>query len=220
MQINAVIFDLDGTLIDSNHDYAEMRRRTLDVLLKNGVPEIEMINAGRIWEIKKFSREYLIEKGILEEEWENIENKINETLNSIELKALKNAKSMQDAQKTLNIIKARDMKIGVATRSHRVYAEAVLKKTRLRMYIDSLLARDDTKHPKPDPRHLFQIVKALNTTPKKTIFVGDTNTDQITAQYAGIRFIGIPRNKTYEKRMKKNSYGNLVGELTQILDFI
>jgi len=212
----AIIFDLDGTLIDSRHDYAEMRHRAIEVLSEAGVPAGGPADTGPIWEIRLRGMEYLLLNGVTEERWREIDAQVTDALNEVELKALEDARPMPGAAETLHYIVGKGVRIGVATRSHRAYALEALSRSGLSLYVEVLLARDDVEHPKPDPRHLLQAVAAFDAEPGEAVFVGDTTTDQSTAREAGVPFIGIPRNETWARRMEEDGYGVLLSRLGEI----
>jgi phosphoglycolate phosphatase len=212
----AIVFDLDGTLIDSRHDYAEMKRRAIEVLSDAGVPARDPDEAGPIWEIRLRGMEHLLMNGATEERWREVDALVTDALNEVELSALEDAMPMPGAAETLRDILCRGVRIGVATRSHREYALEALSRSDLSRYVEVILARDDVERPKPDPRHLLQAVTALDAGPGEAVFVGDTTTDQSTARKAGVPFIGIPRNETWARRMEEDGYGVLLNSLREI----
>jgi phosphoglycolate phosphatase-like HAD superfamily hydrolase len=92
--------------------------------------------------------------------------------------------------------------------------------SRLAEYFDVVLARDEVEFPKPDPRHLLQVVEELDASPESAVFVGDTETDQRTARAAGIPFIGVPSNESWRKRMEGKEGSVLVSTLSEIMEMI
>jgi phosphoglycolate phosphatase len=216
----AIVFDLDGTLIDSRHDYAEMRRRTVEILSEAGVPATGSADASPIWEIRLRGIEQLLTNGATEERWREVDALVTDALNEVELSALEDARPMPGAAETLRDLVHQGIRIGVATRSHREYAIEALSRSDLSWYVEVLLARDDVEHPKPDPRHLLQAVAALGARPGEAVFVGDTTTDQSTAREAGVPFIGVPRNEAWAKRMEEDGYGVLLRGLEEIPSYL
>jgi phosphoglycolate phosphatase-like HAD superfamily hydrolase len=70
-----------------------------------------------------------------------------------------------------------------------------MRLTRLNGYVDKCLARDDNPYPKPDPRHLLDIIIHLKADPSEVFYVGDTSTDLETAEAAKVEFIGYKRDE-------------------------
>ena len=193
--MKAVVFDLDGTLVKSRLDYREMTRRVGEILMSEGVPESELNRPRRIWETIRGGVESLKALGLSSDRIKDTIGRINEALNTLELQSLDTVEPMPGAHEALMLIKDRGLRIGVATRACREYAKRSLEITGLADYVDILLARDEVEHPKPDPRHILQIVDALDASPEDTIYIGDTTTDLETARAASIAFLGFINNE-------------------------
>jgi len=218
--IEAVVFDLDGTLITSNHDYGEMARRVKEILEDAGAPKESLGHQRRVWEIMQGGVRGLQELGLPPEKIRGILDRMDRALNDVELSSLKSVEPMPGASELLESLKKRGIKIGIATRSHGEYAIKSLEAAGLADHVDVVLARDEVEFPKPDPRHLLQIIGDLETSPRKTLFVGDTETDQRTARAARIPFIGIPSSESWRKRMEGKGGSVLVSSLSEITEMI
>ncbi len=218
--INAVIFDLDGTLIMSRHDYREMARRVEAILVDEGAPEDELDEPRKVWQIIRGGLEVLGELGMPFERVKQILQRINEALNSVELLSLDSVEPVPGAQEALNLIKARGVRIGIATRAGRPYAERSLESAGLSRYVDALLARDEVEHPKPDPRHLLQLVGSLGASRESTIYVGDTTTDLMTARAAGIEFVAFVGDGDWVARLREAGCGSFISNIREIVDVV
>lgn len=214
--IEATVFDLDGTLVQSRIDYEEMRRRAIGVLSSAGVEVEGLIQTRRIWEIILGGERLLTEMGIESERVIELIRRINEELNAVELGALGTVEPTLHAREVLTELRKKGLSIGVATRSCNEYAIRSLERTGLRHFIDVVLARDDVQHPKPDPRHLLQVVQAMGKTPNSVIYIGDTTTDLKTAMDAGIAFIGFLRDDDWGKRLRESGCKTLIDDLLML----
>jgi phosphoglycolate phosphatase len=219
-QVKAVVFDLDGTLIESHHDYDEMARRVKLILEETGVPTNALSQQGRIWEIIQGGMRSLQELGLPPERIKDILDSIDEALNKVEISSVGSVELKPGATELLEHLRERGIKIGIATRSCGEYVRMSMEASRLAEYFDIVLARDEVEFPKPDPRHLLQVLEELNATPQSSMFVGDTETDQRTARAAGIPFIGIPSSENWRKRMEGKEGSVLVSTLTEIIEII
>jgi len=216
----AVVFDLDGTLIQSRIDYEEMRRRAVEVLAAHGAPAGDLDRASRVWEIVMGGERKLEELGMPLEARRRVLRRITEELNAVELGAVDSVEPTPHAHEALEALKERGLGIGVATRSCNAYATKSLELTDLARYVDVLLARDDVEHPKPDARHLLQVVDALGASPGGVVFVGDTTTDMRTAEEAGIAFIGFLRDGDWGRRLREAGCEPLIDDLRMIPDLV
>lgn len=216
--VRAVIFDLDGTLIHSTIDYRKMVSSVSEILKSHGV-EVDP-SQRRIWEITQRGEEMLREMGCAPSKWEEIMRSITEILNAVEMENVDKVTVIEDAKETLESLKAMGLKIGIATRSCNAYTREVFRRTGMDRFVDVLLARDDTPHPKPDPRHLLQVIEALQVPLNKAIFVGDTTTDLRTAKEAGVTFIAFPTRPEWAERFRQEGCETLLESLKQLLDLL
>lgn len=215
-----MVFDLDGTLVRSKHDYREMSRKVEDILRDAGVLEGGVSQPRRIWQIIRRGEEGMDDLGINREDRKGIHERITEALNAVELLALDTVEPMTGSLETLRAVKELGLRIGVATRAGSPYAKRCLEITDLDGYVDALLARDEVDHPKPDPRHLLQVIDALGSSPHKVVYIGDTTTDLTTAMAADISFIGYASNEERAKRMREAGCEVFVSDLREIIDII
>lgn len=218
--LEAVVFDLDGTLIQSRIDYPEMRRRVMELLVSMGVKQEELSQTRRLWELIRGGEKVLRDLGLPPKDLRCILKKITEAMNAVELEGIENVEPTLHVHEALVKIRMKGLKIGVATRSCNIYATKCIEKAKIGKYIDFMLARDDVEHPKPDPRHLKQVVKALNVPLDKIIFVGDTATDIRTAEKAKVPFIGYLRNEDYGRRLIEAGCTVYVDDLRNIINLI
>ena len=216
----AVVFDLDGTLIQSKIDYGKMRRWAVEILVKAVASAGEFKQSRRIWEIIMGGDTMLKEMGVPIERRRRTLRQINEALNAVELEGVETVEPTPHVHETLRTLRARGLGIGVATRGCNAYATLSIERSSLGEYIDVLLARDDVEHPKPDPRHLLQVVEALGATPGVVVYVGDTTTDLETAEKAGIAFIGFLRDGEWGRRLREAGCEILIDDLRKIVDLI
>jgi len=218
--ISAVIFDLDGTLIRSRHDYREMARRAEAILVDEGVLEEKLDEPRKVWQIIRGGLEALEGLGLSSERVERTLQRINEALNSVELLSLGSVEPVPGAQEALKLTKARGIRIGIATRAGRPYAERSLEVAGLTEYIDAILARDEVEHPKPDPRHLLQLVGSLGASRERTLYVGDTTTDLTTARAARIAFVAFAGDGDWVARLRKAGCDYFISDIREIVEVI
>ena len=219
-RVKAAVFDLDGTLIASNHDYYEMARRARQILEEAGVPKDELSQRGRVWEVIMGGVKSLQELGLPHDRIRGIMARVDEALNEVELSSLASVELKPGAKELLEHLREGGIRIGVATRSCGEYARRVIEASHLRDYLDVVLARDEVEFPKPDPRHLLLVLKELGVSPQDSVFIGDTETDQRTARAAGIPFIGVPSSESWRKRMEGKEGSVLVWSLSEIAELI
>jgi phosphoglycolate phosphatase-like HAD superfamily hydrolase len=118
----------------------------------------------------------------------------------------------------LDILHRNGILLGIATRSHRVYAEKCLVKMGMRHYLRGMLARDDVPFPKPDPRHLFETIALLDVDPGDVLYVGDTTTDLETARAAEVDFVGYKRDEAWAQRLLDAGCAVMAEDLLEVAE--
>ena len=195
MTLKAVIFDLDGTLINSAIPFKKMKSRIIRYLEEAGVtPGLlndEMLN----FEITSKAVDDLKGKGFPPHYIERALNEVSNIMNEVELESSDDASLIPRVPETLEALKKRGLKIGLMTRSCREYAEKILGRFDLRKYFDVIIARDDTENPKPDPSHAIRLLELLDVSAEETLFVGDHWSDAECAERSGLKFVLFRREE-------------------------
>ncbi|MBS7657812.1 MAG: HAD family hydrolase [Candidatus Bathyarchaeia archaeon] len=195
--IKGVIFDLDGTLINSSINFIEMRERIINYF-RNLKLDFQS-SALTISELV----EDTINKIKDEDTRERIHEEINKLMNEVELRSLTSVSSIKGVKETLKTLRVKGFKIGVLTRSCREYALKSLEKTCLIDFIDYLVARDDLDTPKPNPISVLKLIEKMELTTKEVLMVGDHVSDALCAKKAGVEFIGVLTGSSSEGEFKK-----------------
>lgn len=217
MRLKAVVFDLDGTLVDSTIDYERMAGLIRAVLTEAGVPEEHLTDRRKIYQIIRGGDRVLAEMGVDAAKRPNINSEMERIMNQVELEGAHLAKPMRNSVETLHALKARGLGIGIATRGCGEYATVSMRLTGIHGYVDKSLARDQVPHPKPDPRHLLDVVSLLNVKPVEIFYVGDTSTDLETANAAKVAFIGYKRNDEWGRRLTEAGCTRMVDDLYDLV---
>lgn len=157
-KIKAVVFDLDGTLVDSRLDFSELRRRL-------GWPEHSLI------------LEHLASLSCASEK-----QKAEQIIIDFELEGARNASWMPNAEQLLQRLQQQNMPMAILTRNMRQATELCIKA--LNIPIELVLTRDDAPA-KPQPEGLWLIAERLAVAPDEILYVGDYLFDIQTARNAG-----------------------------------
>ena len=204
--MKAVIFDLDGTLIDSKIDFRKMKRRNIRLLEASGVEQGLLTEEMLNYDIERRAIEDLRTKGVSEEEIQRVFQKVAKIMSEIELEAIEDVKLLDCVVKTLEKLKRLGLKTGIITRSCREYANRILEKFKLERLIDAVAARDDVLKPKPDPEHPRYLMEILGVKPSETVLIGDHPMDALCAKNVGMRFFLIPKRNTNFKAFEEYSH--------------
>ena len=196
--LKAVIFDLDGTLINSAIPFKKMKRLVIryleDAGVTHGLLNDEMLNS----EITSLAAEDLKARGFPERYIKRVLSGVSDLMNRIEIESLDAASLIDGVPEALRLLKERGFRIGLLTSSCREYAEKILRRFNIRGYFDAILARDDVEYPKPNPTHALELLKLLNVSARDAIFIGDHLSDMECAVKSGMKFILFRRDNCAE----------------------
>jgi HAD superfamily hydrolase (TIGR01509 family) len=157
--LRAVIFDLDGTLVDSQLDFAAMRQQL-------GAPE----EVGLLEYIADLSSQGDRDQAMA-------------IIHRHEIAGAQAAHWMPGAEQTVHALRQQQIPIAIVTRNSRQAAQLTME--RLGMPAMPLKAREDAA-PKPDPEALLALASDWLIPPEHCAYVGDFRYDIEAAQRAGM----------------------------------
>jgi HAD superfamily hydrolase (TIGR01509 family) len=189
--VEAVIFDMDGTLVDSIDIYFEI----VEIVLKRlELPPVSKIRILEAAETRDFNWDLILpdevkskKDEIIAAAWEII-NEIAPQMFAEKLELI------QGAENILQNISARIPKIGLVTSTQRQYLEIKmqpLKTAGVEKLVEVIITSDDIPNRKPDPDPLIECARRLDVNPGKCVYVGDTRTDIKAGKGAGMRTVGV-----------------------------
>ena len=191
LTVDAVIFDLDGTLIDSASSYYQM----IDVIFKRlGIPPVSkkilleaMKNGEFEWDLvlpgeMKNRQEELIEKarGILDEIAPSMFHE--------------QVKIIPGTAEVLKAIAAEGLKLALVTSSLKDYMAlklAPLSEAGVENLFEVVITADDVQNKKPHAEPLVMCSDKLGLAPGQCVYVGDTRVDIKAGNAAGMQTVGV-----------------------------
>ena len=180
--MTAVLFDLDGTLIDS---LGGITRAANGVLADAGLPAIgEDLTVGFVGRGERYFVRRLIEETGLDPD--RFDDHLASFLGHYEV-AARVTPLMPGARAALDVLKASGYPLGLVTNKPRRPLGPTLAAAGLTKDFDVVLAGDDLERRKPDPLPLFEAVSQLGVA--SGIYVGDSDIDGATAQAAKMPFV-------------------------------
>jgi len=218
MTLKTIIFDLDGTLINSAIPFKKMKTRIIkhleDIGVTSGLLNEDMLN----FEITRKAIDDLKSKGFSQKYIKKVLDEVSNIMNEVALESSDGASLIPGVPETLKTLKNQGLKLGLMTRSCRKYAEKVLEKFDLRKYFDAIIARDDVEYPKPDPSHAIRLLELLNVHAEEAMFVGDHWSDAECAKRSGLKFVLFERKDDFHMGNSKILKIKNIKEVLRIIE--
>ena len=184
-QIYTILFDLDGTIVDTAPDLMAAHNH---VMKKFGHQEKELSDikslAGKgAWVMMQRSfKEEINDKKIKKEMTKEFIDYYGKNID-------KGSKPIPGIIDFLFLFKSKNISLAVCTNKQERLAIDLLKKINLYDYFEFIAGSDTFDFNKPDPRHLTNVVEIIGGNLKKTIMVGDSEVDSNSAINAKIPFV-------------------------------
>ena len=181
MRYPAVLFDLDGTLIDSGAIILASFRHATQTVLRREIPDAELaalvggssihdqmrsIDAAQVDELVRVYREH------------------NEPLHD-ELEAF------EGIEHVLAELSREGRRLGIVTAKRRKTVELAFAVLPLERYFDVVVTSDMTERHKPDPEPVLTALERLGVGPAEAAFVGDSPFDVASGKAAGVFTVAV-----------------------------
>ncbi len=207
-----ILFDLDGTLVDSAPDlmlahnhvmkkygYAEKKLSDIKKLAGRGA---QLMLARSIHDLAELSGKTKKTDDIVKEMTRDFIDYYSKNI-------VKESTLKTGVLDFLSWCKNNSISMAVCTNKQEHLSIDLLKKIKIYDFFDYVAGGNSFNHNKPDPRHLTDTIEVINGEIKKTIMIGDSETDSASAKAANIPFVLIKDGYT-EKTAQQIYHDHLV----------
>jgi phosphoglycolate phosphatase len=204
-----ILFDLDGTLVDTAPDLMKAHNH---VMKKYGY---ETKSTEEIRNLVGKGASALIGRslwGSAKEEFGKIEDKkvkeemVNEFINFYGNNILNESTLINGVENFLKWCNEKKISLAVCTNKQEHLAVDLLKKIGIYKYFEYVAGSNTFNYCKPDPRHVTSIIEILNGDIKKSLMIGDSETDANAAKAALIPMVLLENG--YTERNTNDIYHN------------
>ena len=187
-----ILFDLDGTLVDTAPDLMNAHNHVMKKFgyeTKSGKEIKALIGKGAgvmisrsLWSSAKIELKNIKEK-------ETKEKMVKEFVNYYGKNILIESKLIKGVKEFLIWCKDKNISMGICTNKQEHLAVDLLKKIEIFNFFEYVAGCNTFDYCKPDPRHLTSVIEIMGGDIKKTIMVGDSEVDANSAHNASLPFV-------------------------------
>ncbi|UCE96086.1 MAG: HAD family hydrolase [Candidatus Bathyarchaeota archaeon] len=216
MTINAIIFDLDGTLAEFNLDYKAVRAEVMQFLINQGFPPSLFSLKESIFEMLKKAKIYLRNNGKREQEFSIVKRKALSIASEHELKAARETSLLPGVFETLKTLKKMNLKLAIFTINGEKSTNYIISTFHIKPLFDVIITRDAVSEVKPDPMHLTAALEALNVKKDEVLVVGDGITDMKSAKALNAKAVGLAVDSEAVKMLDYAGATHMIKTITDL----
>ena len=206
--IRAVIFDMDGVIVDSEPIHIEAEKQTL---LKHGVKitteelrtytgttaEFEFNDLVKKYKLATTAKTLFDEKEVIM--FRLLQERTEPTRGVIDL---------------IKKLKQDGFKLGIATSGHRKLAHYYLKKLCIESFFDTVVCAEDITRSKPDPEIFLKAAQRLGVDPSECVVIEDAKFGVEAAKRAGMKAVGYSNPSSGSQDLSKADW--VVSDFTKL----
>ena len=206
-QIYTILFDLDGTIVNTAPDlmaahnhvmrkYGHTEKRLEDIKSLAGRGAWVMMQRSFKEEIKDEKMKKEMTKEFIDFYSKNID---------------RNSIPIDGSIDFFKWAKSKNISMAVCTNKQEKLAVDLLKKLDIYKYFEYVAGSDTFSYNKPDPRHLTDVVEIIGGDLKKTIMIGDSEVDATSAHNANLPFVLVREGYT-EKTEEEIKHDEVISD--------
>jgi len=207
----AVIFDLDGTLVDA---YAAIHESIGIVLEAFGRPPITRDETRRM---VGHGLEVLVAKAVGEE---NVAEGVRLFRERYERVGLESTRLLPGAELVTRSLFEKGIRLAIASNKPARFTRPLLESFGLSGRFGFVAGPDDGFPPKPAPQMVFMALATLSVPARDAVFVGDMPIDVATARAAELPIIALPSGSATRKELEACSPDAIVENLEELLPLL
>ncbi len=190
-----VMFDLDGTLVETAPEICDAVNDTLQHFDLPGVTQAQVAS----W-IGHGTRELLIQALSYSGQGSVAQVRASDSLGRMtaefdthyQRRCGTSSQLYPQVRETLTALRARGVKLAVVTNKEGRFAASVLNAHQLLPLLDCVVSGDTLPTKKPNPAGIHQCMAEFGVPPTRALFVGDSSIDVATARNAGVAVWALP----------------------------
>jgi 2-phosphoglycolate phosphatase len=209
--IRGIIFDFDGTLIDSYEAIAESLNHVRTSFSLPAIP------AEEIRPTVGHGLEKLIAKAVGPE---RVDEGIRLFRQSYASLCERKTSILPQVKETLDTLDRRGYQMAIATNKPSYFARDILKALEIDHLFVEVLGPNDVERPKPDPEMIEIIIMRIGLSPEEIVYVGDMPLDVEVGRRAGVAVYAVPTGSASRDALLEARPDRLLHRFSDLLAFL
>jgi pyrophosphatase PpaX len=211
MRYPTVLFDLDGTLIDSGEIILSSFRHATKTVLAREIPDEVLaaaVGGSNIYEqMRAFDEERV-------DELVRVYREHNEPLHD-------DLVAFEGIERVVGRLKSEGRRLGIVTAKRRRTVDLAFAILPLERYFDTIVTAEQTQHHKPHPEPVLAALERLGSSPDEAAFVGDSPFDMGAGKAAGVFTVAVSWGKIHSvERLLEAGADAVVHSPAELLDVL
>lgn len=216
MTIEAVIFDLDGTLAHFNLDYKALRSEVRTYLISIHVPVSVLEVNESIFEMLKKAEIFIKNNIKSSEAFREIRSHAFSIAERYEMEAATTTSLLTGAVETLKELQKMNLTMGLCTISSEKAANYILQRFKIDGFFKVIVSRDIVKFVKPHTEQIELALKKLGVNVKATLIVGDSVVDMQSAKEIKAIAVGLTSGLSTTEQLMNNGANYIITSLNDL----
>lgn len=208
---DTVLFDLDGTILDTNELIIKSFLHALKDVAEEGFSRehiIPTMGAPLVDQMRRFS-------GL-----ENVDHLVD-SYREVNLRLHDEYVTLfEHVDEVLQALHADGVKLGVVTTKMRLTTDRGLAFTNIAKYMDAVITIDDVQHAKPHAEPVQKALQLLGEKPERAIMVGDSAVDIMSGKNAGTKTVGVSWSLKGEQVLRDAGADYIIHSMEDLYDIV
>jgi phosphoglycolate phosphatase len=219
--VKTVLFDLDGTILDSVRPFAE----AINVILRRvGLPTVEKKDA-MTWIAEGHGDWSLFIPQSMQDKKEELMPKFEEVIESVASAGnIGEVHLIPGGYETLHYLSHKGFRLGLVTSTSTLqyleYKLRPLRERKLDRLFEAIISDVDVPRIKPAPDPILECLRRMEVSPEEAIYVGDAQDDIIAGKAAGVGTVGVLTGVSDYETLRLKQPDMVLDSVADLRDFL
>lgn len=211
---DAVVFDLDGTLLDTLDDLADCCNYAIAQF------GVEPIDKQRYRQLIGQGVHYLCEHALGPDKAHHTEAAIKLHMSRYKQHMYDQSGPYPGVMAMLETLQQRDVKLGILSNKPDASTNEMVQHLFSDFQFDAIWGHREGYPPKPDATSAKALIASIDVTSDRVIYVGDTKVDMLTGKAAGFTTVGVTWGFRDEAELRENGANHIIHHPSELIALV